>query len=48
MLYPMDLCVDPEGPIYIAERFGGRVQAFTRKLKSQPANPAAPPNGNPR
>ncbi len=37
MLYPMDLCVDPEGPIYVAERFGGRVQAFTRKLKPEPA-----------
>lgn len=40
MLYPTDIAIDPEGPIYVAERFGQRVQAFDRKPKDAPGPPA--------
>lgn len=44
LLYPADIAIDPQGTLYIAERYGQRVQAFTRKPKSAPAEraPAAP------
>lgn len=36
LLYPVDISIDPQGTIYIAERFGQRVQAFARKPKPEP------------
>lgn len=37
MLYPTDIAIAPDGgEIYVSERFGGRVQVFTRKLKPKP------------
>lgn len=44
MLYPTDIAIDPKGPIYVAERFGQRVQAFARKPKVEPARPAPAPS----
>jgi sugar lactone lactonase YvrE len=41
LLYPMDIAIDPKGPIYVAERFGQRVQAFDRVLLP-PASDARP------
>lgn len=38
LLYPVDIEVAAEGPIFIAERFGQRVQIFDRK-------PTTPPTG---
>lgn len=40
LLYPVDIAIDPQGPIYVAERYGGRVQAFGRRLR--PAAASAP------
>ncbi len=40
LLYPADIAIDPQGTIYIAERYGQRVQAFTRKPKPAPAQRA--------
>ena len=31
LLYPTDIAVDPAGPIYVAERYGQRVQVFQRE-----------------
>ncbi|MBI5362423.1 MAG: hypothetical protein HZA53_04530 [Planctomycetes bacterium] len=42
MLYPTDIAIDPKGAIYVAERFGQRVQAFVRKPKVEPEKPSAP------
>ncbi len=36
MLYPTDIAIAPGSLLYVAERFGGRVQVFTRKLKPEP------------
>jgi DNA-binding beta-propeller fold protein YncE len=37
MLYPVDVCVAPAGgPVYVAERFGQRVQVFERKPRTTP------------
>lgn len=36
MLYPVDVCVVPGGgPIYVAERFGQRVQVFERTVRTE-------------
>ncbi|MBK7876249.1 MAG: hypothetical protein IPJ77_10910 [Planctomycetes bacterium] len=43
LLYPADIAIDPKGPIYIAERFGQRVQAFVRKPKPEPEKRAGAP-----
>lgn len=38
MLYPVDIAVAPDGgPIFVAERFGQRVQILLRKPRSTPA-----------
>lgn len=48
MLYPTDIAIAPGGDVYVSERFGGRVQVFTRKPKPEPKpRPGAAP-GAPR
>lgn len=44
MLYPADIAISPHGRIYVAERFGQRVQIFDRL----PAEPATGPGGSRR
>lgn len=42
MLYPVDVAIAPQGAIYVAERFGNRVQLFSREARpGQGAPPAA-------
>ena len=36
LLYPADIAVAPDGPIWVAERFGQRVQLFARRPLSKP------------
>lgn len=41
LLYPIDIAIAPGGPIFVAERFGHRVQVFVRRpLPERPAAPA--------
>lgn len=43
LLYPTDIAIAPGGPIWVAERFGQRVQAFERRPLDQ-RGPGRPPS----
>lgn len=43
MLYPTDIALAPEGRLYVAERFGNRVQIFDRRPRGErPSRPRLP------
>jgi sugar lactone lactonase YvrE len=46
LLYPADIAIDPEGAIWVAERFGHRVQMFARRpLTQRPGKSGVGPPG---
>lgn len=47
LLYPSDIAIAPGGAIYVAERFGHRVQAFVRKPLPERAGAAPRQDRNP-
>lgn len=40
LLYPSDVAIAPGGPIFVAERFGQRVQVFVRRERTAGAGPS--------